>query len=157
MNTVIRIFFMIAFALTSVHAFAGSGLDKIKSLAGEWEATSPDGESTTVKYELISSGTAVEERLDMHDTQMVSVYYMNGDKLMMTHYCAFNNQPRFEGAIAGDTITFRYVDATNLANESTPHITGLVVSFKDPDHFTQQWSTNAPGEKGMTMNFQRKK
>lgn len=156
MKTITRICFMIAFSFAASQLFADSGLDKIKALVGEWEATSPEGKST-VKYELISNGTAVEERLGIHDGQMVSIYHMNGNKLMMTHYCAFNNQPRFEGEVAGDTITFRYVDATNLPNESAPHITGLVMNFKDADHFTQQWSTNAPGEKGMTMEFQRKK
>jgi hypothetical protein len=156
MKSLIRICFIMVFVLSSFHVFADSGLDKIKSLVGEWEATTPEG-PTTVKYELISNGTAVEETLGVHNGEMVSIYHMNGDKLMMTHYCAFNNQPRFEGALQGDTITFSYVDATNLANESTPHITGLVLNFKDADHFTQQWSTNAPGEHGMTMNFQRKK
>jgi hypothetical protein len=156
MKTITRICFIFIFALAASQLFADSGLDKIKSLVGEWETTTPEG-TTTVKYELISNGTAVEERLGIHEGQMVSIYHMNGDKLMMTHYCAFNNQPRFEGTLDGDTITFRYVDATNLPNKSTPHITGLVLNFKDTDHFTQQWSTNAPGEHGMTMNFQRKK
>lgn len=157
MKSIIRICLIMIFVLSSFQLFADSGLDKIKSLVGEWEATTADGKSSTVKYELISNGTAVEETLGMHEEEMVTIYHMNGDKLMMTHYCAFNNQPRFVGTVAGDTITFHYLDATNLPNESTPHITGLVLNFKDADHFTQQWSTNAPGEHGMTMDFQRKK
>ena len=84
------------FVLNSFHLFADSGLDKIKSLVGEWETTTADGKSGTVKYELISNGTAVEERLGMHEEEMVTIYHMNGDKLMMTHYCAFNNQPRLK-------------------------------------------------------------
>ena len=156
MKTITRICLILVFALAATQLFADSGLDKIKSLVGEWETTTPEG-PTTVKYELISNGTAVEERLGVHGGEMVSIYHMNGDKLMMTHYCSSNNQPRFEGAVQGDTITFSYLDATNLPNESAPHITGLVMNFKDADHFTEQWSTNAPGEHGMTMNFQRKK
>jgi hypothetical protein len=156
MRTITRICFIFIFALAASQLFADSGLDKIKSLVGEWEATTPEGPAT-IKYELISNGTAVEERLGVHNEEMVSIYHMNGDKLMMTHYCSFNNQPRFEAAVDGDTITFRYVDATNLPTESTPHINGLVLSFKDADHFTQQWSNNAADHKAPIMNFQRKK
>lgn len=156
MKTFTQICLLFVFVLAASQLFADPGLDKIKSLVGEWEAMTPVG-PTTVKYELISNGTAVEERLGVHNEEMVSIYHMNGDKLMMTHYCSFNNQPRFEAAVDGNTITFHYVDATNLPNESTPHINGLVLNFKDADHFTQQWSNNAPHHKGPTLNFQRKK
>jgi hypothetical protein len=156
MRKITQVCFIFIFALAASQLFADSGLDKIKSLVGEWEATTPQGPAT-VRYELISNGTAVEERLGVHDTEMVSIYHMNGDKLMMTHYCSFNNQPRFEAAVDGDTITFHYVDATNLPNESTPHINGLVINFKDADHFSEQWSNNAPDHKAPIMNFQRKK
>src|ERR1700752_1450302 len=115
MRTITGICFIFIFALAESLFFVVSALDKIKSLVGEWEATTPEG-PTTVKYELISNGTAVEERLGVHNEEMVSIYHMNGDKLMMTHYCSFNNQPRFEAVVDGDTITFRYVDATNLPN-----------------------------------------
>ena len=156
MKTITRICFLLVFVLAASQLFADSGLDKIKSLVGEWEATTPEGPAT-VKYELISNGTAVEERLGVHDTEMVSIYHMNGGKLMMTHYCSFNNQPRFEATMDGDTITFNYVDATNLQSESSPHINGLVLNFKDADHFSQQWSNNDPNHKAPTMNFLRKK
>ena len=156
MKTIIRICFIFIFALAAAQLFADSGLDKIKSLVGIWEATTPEG-LTTISYELISNGTAVEERLGVHNEEMVSIYHMNGDKLMMTHYCSFNNQPRFEATVDGDTITFHYVDATNLPNESSPHITGLVLNFKDADHFSQQWSNSAADHKAPIMNFQRKK
>lgn len=156
MKTITRICFLFVFVLAASQLYADSGLDKIKSLVGVWEATTPEGPAT-VKYELISNGTAVEERLSVNNEEMVSIYHMNGDKLMMTHYCSFNNQPRLEAAVQGDTITFSYVDATNLSSESSPHITGLVLNFKDADHFTQQWSNNDPNHKNATMNFQRKK
>src|SRR5262245_38582637 len=151
MKTITQICFIFIFALAASQLFADSGLDKIKSLVGEWEAMTADG-PTTVKYELISNGTAVEERLGVNNEEMVSNYHMNGDKLMMTHYCSSNNQPRFEAAVDGDTISFHFVDATNLANESSPHITGLVLNFKDSDHFSEQWSNSAPEHKGITMN-----
>jgi hypothetical protein len=156
MRRITRICFIFICALAASQLFADSAFDKIKSLVGEWEATTPQGPAS-VSYELISNGTAVEERLGVHNEEMVSIYHMNGDKLMMTHYCSFNNQPRFEAAVDGDTITFHYVDATNLPNESSPHITGLVLNFKDADHFTQQWSSSAADHKAPIMNFQRKK
>jgi hypothetical protein len=140
-------------------AFADANFDKLKTLVGEWEGKTADGKDAYVRYELISSGTALEEKLRMPgDAEMVSIYHMNGDKIMMTHYCAMNNQPRFEGTVSGDTIRFNYVDATNLADANAIHIKGLVLTIKDADHISQAWTTNAPDmDKGMSVEFTRKK
>jgi hypothetical protein len=159
MRSVFRILLLFIFVLATSHGFADEGFDKLKTLVGDWEGKTPDGKDVVTKYELISGGTAVQERMGVPgDAEMTSIYHMNGDKLMMTHYCAMNNQPRFVGTASGNTYTFTYLDATNLSDANAPHIKGLVLTIKDADHITEAWSTNDPNmDKGMTVEFTRKK
>jgi len=58
--------------------------DRLKSRAGEWEATTTEGK-TRVVYQVISNGTALLETIV--NGNMVSVYHPDGDTTLMTHYC----------------------------------------------------------------------
>ena len=136
--------------------------DRMKSLVGEWAGKSDGGNSVTVSYKLVSSGTALMETLDPSgEYEMVSLYHPDGDRLMMTHYCAAGNQPRMRSAkSSGDskTISFSYVDATNLSGPSEGHMIGLDITFEDADHFAQKWNwTGEPPSKPEVFHFQRKK
>jgi len=76
---------------------ANAGFEKLKTLIGQWEATTPSGTHGTVKYELVSDGSAILERIggDEHAAMdMVTVYHPDGARLVMTHYCSAGNQPR---------------------------------------------------------------
>src|SRR3989442_742256 len=107
--------------------------EKMKSLVGEWAGKSDGGNSVTVSYKLVSSGTALMETLDPGgEFEMVSLYHPDGDRLMMTHYCAAGNQPRMRSAkSSGDstTISFSYVDPTNLSGPRQGPMIGLDITF----------------------------
>jgi hypothetical protein len=77
----------------------------------------------------------------------------------MTHYCGAGNQPRMRAqASFGNTITFKFVDVTNLKDRSEGHMTGLVIKFVDANHVTQEWTWKADGkETTSTFNLQRVK
>jgi len=50
------------------------------------------------------------------------------------------------------------VDAANLSSPTEGHMSGLVVTLDDPDHFSQAWIwTGEGGGKPETFHFQRKK
>jgi len=121
-----------------------ASFQQIKSLLGEWEGKLPDGKSASLTYRLVSSGTAVMETMNPSDAQdMVTIYYPDGDRLMLTHYCASNNQPRMRtdaGSTDPKQLIFSYVDATNLGGSKEGVMTGLTVTFVDADHFTQTWT-----------------
>jgi hypothetical protein len=121
-----------------------ASFEQIKSLLGEWQGKLPDGKVANVSYKLISSGTAVMETMNPNDSaDMITVYYPDGDRLMLTHYCASNNQPRMRtDAVSADPkqLVFNYVDATNLGGSREGVMTGLTVTFVDPDHFSQTWT-----------------
>ncbi|MFO0765786.1 MAG: hypothetical protein U0231_03135 [Nitrospiraceae bacterium] len=102
---------------------AGRRLTPLKPLVGEWKGADADGKSYRVVYQLTSGGTSLTETLTTPDSPpMTTMYYTDGDQLMLTHYCSLNNQPH-EGdqPEEGDkTVAFAFVDATNLKNPATP-------------------------------------
>ncbi len=136
--------------------------EKMKSLVGEWKGTSMDKKPAMATYTLVSDNSALMERLTMgSESEMVTMYYPDGDRLMMTHYCSAHNQPRMRSqTVFGEikNITFDFVDATNLSSPDAGHMKKLVVTFADRDHFTQEWTWTQEGtEKAEIINFERMK
>lgn len=130
-------------------AAAEEAWKRLLSLAGEWEGTE-GGRTTTVTYTLISGGSALMESMKMPapEPDMVTIYHRDGDGLVATHYCSMGNQPRMRapGALLdGNSIRFRFADITNL-KPGGGHIKHLTVTFEDPNHFTQEWISNAAGK-----------
>jgi hypothetical protein len=64
------------------------------------------------------------------------------NRLLLTHYCAMGNQPRMQASVSpdGKTITFTYVDATNLATPDAGHMQTMVLTLLDENHHTEEWT-----------------
>jgi len=134
--------------------------EKLKTLTGEWEAKTEDGQTVKTSYKLVSNGSAVMETLDMGkkgEGTMVTVYHLDGDQLMMTHYCSANNQPRMKAQPASgeiNSLAFSYLDATNLAPPDSGHMHRLVFTFQDKKHMSQDWTWREYGKDAYTETFQ---
>jgi hypothetical protein len=131
------------------HVFAASGnFDAVKSLVGNWKGKAADGKEVQLTYSLISGGTAVMERMQAGQEEMMTTYYPDGNSLMLTHYCMANNQPRMRAASSDDAkrIVFTYVDATNLASPDAGHMKQLVLTVQDKDHISQEWTWSDKGQ-----------
>jgi len=162
----LTLFFLTVIALCSNSAWtqnkAVAGFEKIKSLAGEWQGVGSDGKQRTVSYQLLSGGTAVMETLTPTDEpSMVTVYYIAGDRLMMTHFCSAGNQPRMRAEVAAGEIKkldFTFLDATNLAKPTAGHIHRLQITFQDQNHMAQTWTWREEGkEMPNSFSLARKK
>lgn len=126
---------------------ATAGFDKLKSLVGTWESKDPEGGPVTVTYSLIAGGNTVMERLSHGD--MVTMYSLDGDSLLLTHYCMANNEPRMRAkglSPDGKTLDFKFVDAANLAKPTDMHMHALKFTFQDADHVTQEWVHSVEGK-----------
>lgn len=138
---------------------ATAGYDRLKSLVGVWEAKGPDGATVTATFKLVAGGTAVEET-SSHGN-MVTVYHLDGDSVLLTHYCMADNQPRMRAkglSADGKSLDFQFVDATNLAKPTDMHMHALKMTFVDADHVTEEWVHSADGkEEPMLMPLVRKK
>lgn len=128
--------------------------EQLKSLAGEWHGTDPKGQDIAVSYEVVSNGSAVMERIRGDEPDMVTIYHLDGDKLMMTHYCSAMNQPRMRVTkVDAGAFTFEAFDITNLAKEEAGHMIKLVLTMKDADHISHAWTFSEAG-KEMTVPFE---
>jgi hypothetical protein len=121
---------------------ATAAFDRLKTLVGQWEANTSSGK-VHLSYELVSGDTAVLER-ESSDTMpsMVTVYYVDGGRLLLTHYCMAGNQPRMQARTFNpDTgeLDFQFLDATNLANPGTGHMHNAKIRFVDNNHLASEW------------------
>jgi len=130
--------------------------ERIKGLVGVWEGTSnKDGEKVTVKYELTSGGSAILEELFPGTPHgMISVYYDEGGKLFMTHYCMLRNRPHMELKKADNNgIDFVLTTGSDINTEKDTHMHALQIVFVDKDHITQEWTMFENGKEKQVAVF----
>ena len=123
-----------------------AGFEKLKSLVGHWEAQ-PAGETkATLDIQLTANGNTVMETFRMLDkgktVEMVTMYYLDGDQLKMTHYCMAGNQPSMKGVYSPETntIKFEFAGATNLKSADDGHMDHAVYTFTDNNHLKTLWT-----------------
>jgi hypothetical protein len=73
---------------------------------------------------------------------------LDGDRLMMTHYCGAGNQPRMKAETSSDgkTVAFDFLDATNLPSPETGHMQRAVFTVADANHHTEEWVFTKDGK-----------
>ena len=134
-----------------------SAFERLKSLAGTWEAKRADGKAAMSIFELTANGTVLLERYSNTAMpgggHMATAYHLDGSSLVLTHYCIAKNQPtlraeRFDAA-AGE-IQFEFVRASNLSSEKTGHMRRALYRLEDAAHFTTSWEFFEGGKKTMT-------
>jgi hypothetical protein len=129
---------------------------KLKTLAGKWEATTDKGKVTTT-YQLVSGGTALLERMEMGaGHEMITVYYIDGNRLLLTHYCEAGNQPRMRAGSFDpktNTIDFQFLDATNLPNPDAGHMHHVAITFQGPNEVDEDWTFYQGSKPGFTVPF----
>src|SRR5579872_3772664 len=155
----------LSLALAGASAWAQSDAQKsfaqIRALDGNWEGKTGEGKPVKVTFRDTAGGTAVmSEILGMGHEDMVTMFYLDGpEKLMLTHYCGAGNQPRMQASVSpdGKTMTFDFVDATNLANIEDGHMHRVVFAVLDANHHTEEWSfINHGKEMKEVFDLQRK-
>ena len=114
--------------------------EKMKSLEGTWVSKTPEGKSAQVTFRTTSNGSALMSEIE-GEYDMITMFHMDGDRLLMTHYCGAGNQPRMKGTLSpdGKSITFNFVDATNLASPEVGHMHRVTFTMPDANHHTEQW------------------
>jgi len=142
--------FMLVFCSTSLLAQSDAQkvLDRFKIMVGTWEGKSPKGQTSEVRYQLVAGGTAVMGESHMIGDDMTSMFYVDGGRLMMTHFCPSGNQPRMQATISPDlkTVTFEFMDATNLAGPQTGHMHRAVYVFADDTRYSEEWTWKQEGK-----------
>src|ERR1700675_3121914 len=146
-----RIANTLLFVLIASSAFAASAaqksFDDLKSLNGTWEGKTPDGQTAQVVYRVTANGSALMSEIKGKE-DMISMFNLDGDRVLLTHYCAVGNQPRMVASASSDgkTFTFAFVDATNLATPDAAHLIRMVLAMPDANHHTEEWTFSDHGK-----------
>jgi hypothetical protein len=142
-------------AAADMHQSLPAALAPLAALAGSWEGKTSEGKIARLSVE-VEGNVVLEKLMPDGEQPMVTVYQVDGDHLLMTHYCSAGNQPRMRAAIDAKQLDFRFQDATNLKAAEDPHMQALRVRFGDADHFTQVWTFHAAGkDDAVTFAFTR--
>ena len=138
--------------LTAAPAFAATdterSFEQLKSLSGSWEGKTSSNRAVQVDYRVTSMGSALMSEIKNGPEDMITMFHLDGQRLLMTHYCGAGNQPRMLASASpdGKTITFDFLDATNLASPDAGHMHHVVISMLDANHHTEEWVYNDHGK-----------
>jgi uncharacterized damage-inducible protein DinB len=94
---------------------AKKAFEKLKTLAGSWQGTIMDI-SINFTIRAASSGTAIlhEGNTDGGGppSHEITMFYVDGDRLLATHYCDGGNRARLEGKMSSDgkKVEFSFLD-----------------------------------------------
>jgi hypothetical protein len=87
---------------------------------------------------------------------MLSVYFMDGDDLVLTHYCAAGNQPRMKlvkTAANPTTLTFDFAGGTNLDAAKDTHVHSGSIRILEGARLEEDWSVFAKGQPTTSHRF----
>jgi hypothetical protein len=148
---------VVALFAGAVYAAADSAaaFEKLKSLQGSWDGSDTESQPVQVSFRVTSRGSAVMSEIQGKE-DMITMFHMDGERLMMTHYCGAGNQPRMVASVSpdGNTMTFKFLDATNVLKSQGGHMQQLVVTVIDANHHTEDWSFLADdGKMQMHQHF----
>src|SRR5208282_3686227 len=105
LTAVLMLFYTMAFAQSD----AQKSFTQLKSLAGTWKGSvttdpkQPDWDSTSmwVSLRVTSRGNALVHEMkepgtpdDPNHDDPITMLYLDGDRLLLTHYCDAGNRPR---------------------------------------------------------------
>ncbi len=129
--------------------------ERLASLVGEWRGIQ-DGTEIGLTYRLIANGSVLmEEFRPKNGPMMVTMFFVDGDRVLATHYCSAKNQPHMATEAITDplakNVAFSLVRVTGLTSPDDWHNTGLVVTLEDKDHLTQEWTYQAGAKTGKTV------
>ena len=136
--------FIALFILAACSVAAGSdarqSFDQLKTLEGNWAGKGSEGQDVKISMRMTAGGSAL-----LHETHgegpenMITIIHMDGDRLLLTHYCGVGNQPRMK-LMASDatSLTFEFFDGTNIAS-GAGHMQRVVFSQPDANHHVEEW------------------
>jgi hypothetical protein len=130
---------------------AAQGLAKLKALEGDWiDADGVFGEKgkVAVTYRVTGGGHTVVETFPVGTPYaMTTVYHLDGDRLVLTHYCTSNTQPRMASkGLEGNVIAFDFAGGTNIDPAQTSHMHGARIEFTSADEIVSAWQNWKEGK-----------
>jgi hypothetical protein len=143
---------------------AQKSFEKMKTLAGSWEGqvttTPPDPEIDNKHIQATLRTTSMGNAM-MHEMtgagrpdDPITMLYLDGDRLLLTHYCDAGNRPRMVGKISpdGNTVEFAFLDVAGSTQYG--HMDHAVFTVIDANHHAEDWTYMQPGDKPMHAHIE---
>jgi len=139
--------------------------DRLATLSGEWngsakgegEAEAEGEHSVHHVFELSAANTVVMETMNPGGAhEMINMYHVDGDDLVMTHYCAGGNQPTMKVKLEEsslDHLVFEFTGGTNLDAATDNHIHDAAIHWNDDGTLLSTWRAFGNGEPVGNMEF----
>lgn len=126
--------------LSSNVAFAANAHEvfgRLGGLVGDWEGVFANGRRHSVNYRLSAGGTVLVETWALAPgRESLTVYYVDGDDLLATHYCPQGTQPRLK--LVGEKegrLQFELLDGGNLGLAGKSHQQSFWLEWQDGDEY----------------------
>jgi len=153
----------VAFAQSAAPTDAQKSFDRLKTLAGSWQGrvtsippqADIEGKPAQVSLRVTSMGHTL-----MHEAtgagrpdDPITMFVVEGDRLLLTHYCDGDNRPRMVGKLSpdGKTVEFEFLDVTG--NLQYGHMQHAVFTFIDASHHSEDWTYMMPGDRPVRAHF----
>jgi hypothetical protein len=145
----------------------------MKTFAGEWEGPvtlNPpmNGMGNTklhVSMRVASRGNSIVHELQESGTPFdatkydhpITMLYVDGDRLYLTHYCDAGNRPRMVGKASpdGKQVEFDFLDLSG--GNQHGHMDHAVFTAVDDNHHIEDWTYMMPGDKPMHAHMELKR
>lgn len=136
----------------------------LKSLAGTWQGsvtTDPpqpemgNGALMEASLRVTSRGNAMVHEMKeagkpddpARYDHPLTMLYLDGDRLLLTHYCDAGNRPRMAARTSpdGKTVEFDFLDVAGSTKYG--HMQHAVFTIIDANHHIEEWTYLMPGDK----------
>jgi hypothetical protein len=163
LRLVLAVVLMSLSAVAFAQSDAQKSFDQLKTLAGSWEGvvkTFPptpeaDGKHAQTTLRVTSMGNALmhEMRIEGRADDPITMFYMNDDRLTLTHYCDAGNRPRMIAKTSpdGKTVEFEFLDIAGSTQYG--HMHHVLFTFIDANHHIEDW-TFMVGDKPVQAHFE---
>jgi len=136
---------------------AASAMAFLASRAGDWESGSGEhehggpaaGPHSIVTVRTKAAGSAVVQTYAAGTPgEMETIFHMDGDQLLLTHYCVLQNAPilRFERSNKPGELKFVFQGGTNFDPKLDAHLHETTIQIKDQDTVEQTSTVYANGK-----------
>jgi hypothetical protein len=133
--------------------------ERFKALAGDWVAAD-DGDMSkkgdlVARYHLTGGGSAVvEELFPGTPHEMTTVYHLDGQDVVLTHYCMMGNQPQMRAKpTSSSRVAFAFDGGTNIDPKHDEHMHTVSFDFVGANELRTEWIDFNGGKPEKTAGF----
>lgn len=137
-----------------------AAFEALKTLVGDWVLVGEDGKPTDQigsSFSLTAGGSVLRETLfPGTEHEMLTVYYLEGDELVLTHYCVLGNQPHMKAAASSTAshISFECTPGGRIHCDKDSHMHTGIIDIVGPDRLKARWRKFEAGEGTETAEFE---